>query len=67
MGVERIILWRHGETDANRSLRIQGSIDIPLNERGRAQARASASSLRSSILQKFMHHRWGVLSKQQGS
>ncbi len=45
MGVERIILWRHGETDANRSLRIQGSIDIPLNERGRAQARASAQQL----------------------
>lgn len=45
MGVERIILWRHGETDANRDLRIQGSIDIPLNERGRAQARAAAQQL----------------------
>ena len=45
MGVERIILWRHGETDANRGLRIQGSIDIPLNERGIAQAQMAAQQL----------------------
>jgi broad specificity phosphatase PhoE len=33
-----IWLARHGETDANAEGRVQGSIDEPLNERGREQA-----------------------------
>jgi broad specificity phosphatase PhoE len=37
-----IWLARHGETDANAEGRVQGSIDEPLNERGREQARALA-------------------------
>jgi broad specificity phosphatase PhoE len=37
-----IWLARHGETDANAEGRIQGTIDPPLNERGREQARALA-------------------------
>jgi broad specificity phosphatase PhoE len=39
---EAIWLARHGETDANAEGRVQGSIDPPLNDRGREQARALA-------------------------
>ena len=35
----RILLVRHGQTDLNAQKRLQGSSEIPLNERGRQQAR----------------------------
>lgn len=42
-----ILLARHGETDDNVApQRVQGTIDTPLNERGRAQARALAAEVR---------------------
>lgn len=41
----RIILVRHGETDWNADGRIQGHLPVPLNTRGRAQARAVAERL----------------------
>ena len=40
-----LLLARHGETDWNRQLRIQGSSDIELNELGRKQAQALAQEL----------------------
>jgi probable phosphoglycerate mutase len=43
--VTTIILWRHGNTDWNNDGRIQGQLDVPLNERGRVEAEASAGRL----------------------
>ena len=40
-----LLLARHGETDWNRQLRIQGSSDIELNDLGRRQAQALAQDL----------------------
>jgi 2,3-bisphosphoglycerate-dependent phosphoglycerate mutase len=43
--VTTLLLARHGETDWNRELRIQGSSDIELNELGRRQAQFLAQEL----------------------
>lgn len=42
----RLIFVRHGETDWNVSLQYQGQAGVPLNDRGREQARLSAVRLR---------------------
>jgi broad specificity phosphatase PhoE len=43
--VTTLLLVRHGETDWNAERRWQGHADVPLNERGREQARALAEEL----------------------
>jgi len=43
--VTRLVLWRHGVTDWNEQGIFQGRADIPLNEKGLAQAAAVAPSL----------------------
>ncbi|MGF1649841.1 MAG: histidine phosphatase family protein [Hyphomicrobiaceae bacterium] len=41
----RLIFIRHGQTDWNRLGRLQGHIDVPLNEVGRAQAKRNGAVL----------------------
>ncbi len=43
--MHRLWLVRHGETASNASGQFQGHLDVPLNDRGRAQATALASAL----------------------
>ncbi|HEX3343267.1 MAG TPA: histidine phosphatase family protein [Polyangiaceae bacterium] len=45
-----VFVARHGETDWNAAGRWQGHTDVPLNENGRAQARALAERLRGARL-----------------
>ena len=45
MTADRLVLWRHGQTDWNVTARYQGQAEIPLNATGLAQARAAAPIL----------------------
>ena len=45
MAGNRVLLWRHGQTDWNMVNRFQGHSDIPLNDVGRYQAQHAAKIL----------------------
>ena len=45
MAGNRVVLWRHGQTDWNMVNRFQGHSDIPLNEVGRYQVKHAAEIL----------------------
>lgn len=45
VGAGRIVLWRHGQTDDNVALRLQGQTDNPLNAVGEEQARIASAVL----------------------
>lgn len=47
----RLFLIRHGETPLNREERVQGFMDVELNDLGRRQAEAIAASLREEKVQ----------------
>jgi broad specificity phosphatase PhoE len=47
MSAGRLIVWRHGRTEWNLLDKIQGQADIPLDEIGVSQAKASAARLAS--------------------
>lgn len=42
---------RHGQTDYNREERLQGARDIPLNDKGRGQARSNGQTLAAAPLE----------------
>ena len=49
MTADRLVLWRHGQTDWNVVARFQGQADVPLNAVGVEQARAAAPVLAATV------------------
>eukprot|EP00435_Cladocopium_sp_Y103_P052391 s1082_g16.t1 len=52
------LVVRHGETDWNRQLRVQGRTDVPLNAKGRLQAERCADA----VLAQLQRHSSTILS-----
>lgn len=49
-----LFIFRHGETDWNAEQRFQGHMDIPLNEKGRTQARQLISRLQMDQIEAIL-------------
>ena len=49
-----VLAFRHGQTDWNREGRVQGHLDVPLNDNGRDQARKLASVAQKLGLQHIL-------------
>lgn len=49
MAARTVLLWRHGRTAHNVALRLQGQVDIPLDDVGHRQAAASAAALTETV------------------
>jgi probable phosphoglycerate mutase len=49
-----LYVFRHGQTDWNKEGRIQGHLDVPLNEEGRLQARRLLPVLKRLEVQSFL-------------
>jgi len=58
--LQTVVLVRHGETAGESSIRFHGANDVPLNEEGRAQARAAAVAIGGLT---FDHHVASSLSR----
>lgn len=52
--MKQIFIFRHGETDWNKAGRMQGHVDIPLNETGRTQALALQRYFASHPVEAFL-------------
>lgn len=50
MSARTVVLWRHGRTAYNASMRLQGGIDIALDDVGRWQAEQAAQALSERFL-----------------
>jgi broad specificity phosphatase PhoE len=44
-----VVLWRHGRTAYNAAMRLQGQVDIPLDDVGHRQAATAAAALAASV------------------
>ena len=49
MSARTVLLWRHGRTAFNVALRLQGQVDIPLDDVGNRQAAAAAAALSETV------------------
>ncbi|GAA2729174.1 histidine phosphatase family protein [Cellulomonas aerilata] len=49
MSAGTVVLWRHGRTAYNAAMRLQGQVDIPLDEVGHRQAATAAAALSATV------------------